>query len=243
MMTGSSKSVPIHHSGSSFHGDSLLCSSPKACGLGSSPKTKLGQQGVMAMAYTTEGGGGASSVKDHYATLGVSPGASMHEIKKAYRRLALQHHPDVCDGDNCTLNFQQINTAYEVETHLNGQVTLVPLSSCCQKSPKFPLQLVEPLPLCIYMVTLIDGGRHLLHALIDDVLLHKLEENYPAAVVSYVLQSLLRKSTLQFGEFEDDLSDNLEGFMGVGDDSWQDWEEWMGWEGAGTRDYSTHINV
>lgn len=138
----------------------------------------------MAMAYTTEGGGGASSVKDHYATLGVSPGASMHEIKNAYRRLALQHHPDVCDGDNCTLNFQQINKAYE-----------------------------------------------------------KLEENYPAAVVSYVLQSLLRKSTLQFGEFEDDLSDNLEGFMGVGDDSWQDWEEWMGWEGAGTRDYSSHINV
>ncbi|CAK9237798.1 unnamed protein product [Sphagnum troendelagicum] len=168
MMTGSSKSVPIHHSGSSFHGDSLLCSSPKACGLGSSPKTKLGQQGVMAMAYTTEGGGGASSVKDHYATLGVSPGASMHEIKNAYRRLALQHHPDVCDGDNCTLNFQQINKAYE---------------------------------------------------------------------------SLLRNSTLQFGEFEDDLSDNLEGFMGVGDDSWQDWEEWMGWEGAGTRDYSSHINV
>lgn len=89
----------------------------------------------MAMAYTTEGGGGASSVKDHYATLGVSPGASMHEIKNAYRRLALQHHPDVCDGDNCTLNFQQINKAYE------------------------------------------------------------------------------------------------------------DWEEWMGWEGAGTRDYSSHINV
>ena len=32
------------------------------------------------------------------------------------------------------------------------------------------------------------------------------------------------------------------GFMGVADDSWEDWEEWMGWEGAGTRDYSDHIN-
>jgi hypothetical protein len=60
------------------------------------------------MAYT-EG-----AVKDHYATLGVSPGASKHEIKKAYRRLALEYHPDVCDGDHCTWNFQQINKAYEV---------------------------------------------------------------------------------------------------------------------------------
>lgn len=33
-----------------------------------------------------------------------------------------------------------------------------------------------------------------------------------------------------------------EPMMGVNDDSWEDWEEWMGWEGAGTRDYSTHIN-
>jgi hypothetical protein len=31
--------------------------------------------------------------------------------------------------------------------------------------------------------------------------------------------------------------------MGVGDDSWEDWEEWMGWEGAGTRDYSSHVNI
>lgn len=61
-------------------------------------------------------------------------------------------------------------------------------------------------------------------------------------VIGFVGMSLLNATTTQFGEFEDDLSDNLEGFMGVGDDSWEDWEEWMGWEGAGTRDYSAHIN-
>ncbi|KAH8957591.1 hypothetical protein BDL97_07G100000 [Sphagnum fallax] len=161
MITGSSKSVPIH--GSSFHGDSLLSSSPRSCGLASNPRIRPGQ-GVIAMMPFTEGG----AVKDHYATLGVSPGASKHEIKKAYRRLALQYHPDVCDGEHCSLNFQQINKAYE---------------------------------------------------------------------------NLLSKRTLQFGEFEDDLSDNLEGFMGVGDDCWEDWEEWMGWEGAGIRDFSSHVNV
>lgn len=29
---------------------------------------------------------------------------------------------------------------------------------------------------------------------------------------------------------------------GMHDSSWELWEEWMGWEGAGIRDYSSHIN-
>ncbi|KAK8914482.1 hypothetical protein KSP39_PZI023988 [Platanthera zijinensis] len=29
---------------------------------------------------------------------------------------------------------------------------------------------------------------------------------------------------------------------GMDDSSWDMWEEWMGWEGAGIRDYSSHIN-
>lgn len=33
--------------------------------------------------------------QDHYAVLGVSPDATMEDIKRAYRRLALTHHPDV----------------------------------------------------------------------------------------------------------------------------------------------------
>ena len=33
-----------------------------------------------------------------------------------------------------------------------------------------------------------------------------------------------------------------EGSMGINNDLLEDWEEWMGWEGAGIRDYSSHIN-
>ena len=33
-----------------------------------------------------------------------------------------------------------------------------------------------------------------------------------------------------------------EPMRGMGDPDWDLWEEWMGWEGAGIRDYSSHIN-
>jgi curved DNA-binding protein len=50
---------------------------------------------------------------DAYETLGVPRGASDAEIKKAYRRLAGQHHPDK-GGD--TARFQEIQSAYETLT-------------------------------------------------------------------------------------------------------------------------------
>lgn len=46
---------------------------------------------------------------NHYTTLGVNSTASQDEIKKAYRKLASQHHPDK-GGD--TAKFQELQTAY-----------------------------------------------------------------------------------------------------------------------------------
>lgn len=53
--------------------------------------------------------------KDYYSTLGVVKNASRDEIKKAYRRLARKHHPDVNpDDDTAAHTFKEISEAYEV---------------------------------------------------------------------------------------------------------------------------------
>ena len=51
---------------------------------------------------------------DPYKVLGVSPDASDEEIKKAYRRLAKEYHPDRNPGDaEAAKKMQEVNAAYE----------------------------------------------------------------------------------------------------------------------------------
>ncbi|PHT79498.1 Chaperone protein dnaJ 8, chloroplastic [Capsicum annuum] len=108
------------------------------------------------------------SMRDPYKTLRIQPDASESDVRKAFRKLALQYHPDVCRGSNCDIQFNQINDAYDtVMSNLRGET----------------------------------------------------------------------KSAEIYEEYDDD-----ESMRGVNDPDWDMWEEWMGWEGAGIRDYSSHIN-
>ncbi|KAF3789846.1 Chaperone protein dnaJ 8 [Nymphaea thermarum] len=107
-------------------------------------------------------------LRDQYRTLRVEPGASEKEVRKAFRQLALQYHPDVCKGNDCGVQFHRINEAYDVV-----------MSSFREEEP-------------------------------DD-------------------------RACEFACDDDQM-------RGMYDSSWDMWEEWMGWEGAGIRDYSSHIN-
>ena len=53
--------------------------------------------------------------RDYYEVLGLQKGASDDEIKKSYRKLAKEYHPDLHPGDKtCEEKFKEIGEAYEV---------------------------------------------------------------------------------------------------------------------------------
>ncbi|CAF2140894.1 hypothetical protein HID58_006170 [Brassica napus] len=111
----------------------------------------------------------SSSIMDPYKTLKIRPDSSEYEVKQAFRQLAKKYHPDVCRGNNCGVQFQTINEAYNI-------------------------------------------------------------------VLKQIKNQM--EGTEEFQPF--DVYD--EGFNGMNDPDCDTWEEWMGWEGAGTRDYSSHVN-
>jgi curved DNA-binding protein len=58
---------------------------------------------------------GVNGYRDYFKVLGVERGADADTIKKAFRRLARQYHPDVNPGDrNAESRFKEVSEAYEV---------------------------------------------------------------------------------------------------------------------------------
>jgi molecular chaperone DnaJ len=52
--------------------------------------------------------------RDYYEVLGIGRAASQDEIKKAYRQMAREYHPDVSDAADAEVRFKEVNEAYEV---------------------------------------------------------------------------------------------------------------------------------
>ena len=62
-----------------------------------------------------------SKRKDYYKILGISKTSSMAEIKRAYKKLALQFHPDknVDNREEAEAKFREVAAAYEVFMNAN----------------------------------------------------------------------------------------------------------------------------
>src|SRR3974377_438078 len=57
----------------------------------------------------------ATKQQDYYETLGVKREASSEDIRKAYRRLARKHHPDLNPGDKAAgERFKKVQEAYDI---------------------------------------------------------------------------------------------------------------------------------
>src|SRR6267378_5726037 len=56
----------------------------------------------------------AVAFRDYYDALGVSRDASEEDIRRAYRKLARQYHPDVNKEEGAEDRFKEISEAYEV---------------------------------------------------------------------------------------------------------------------------------
>src|ERR1700741_4730854 len=69
-----------------------------------------------ASGFACSGEEGAEVAKrDYYETLGIARTASDAEVKAAFRKLAMKHHPDRNPGDkDCEHKFKEVNEAYEV---------------------------------------------------------------------------------------------------------------------------------
>src|SRR5882672_4770765 len=75
--------------------------------------------------------------KDYYAALGVQRDASADEIKKAYRKLAQKHHPDVSREKGAEEKFKEIAEAYQTLKDAEKRAAYDQLGSAYQPGQEF----------------------------------------------------------------------------------------------------------
>jgi hypothetical protein len=93
-----------------------------------------------------------------YATLGIKKTASADDIKRGFRRMAKQWHPDVCSEPNAAAMFRRIHNAYQVlsdddkRDRYDAGLTLQ--ASLTQHKPKFNVEYYRAPLRCGWILTM-----------------------------------------------------------------------------------------
>lgn len=94
---------------------------------------------------------------EYYRTLGLSRGADISDVKKAFRSLALKYHPDVNDSQEAKLKFQQVSEAYEqLLTYHRSSVAQIYAQASAQYQARFQ-QFYQPPPNPVFSQPIADS--------------------------------------------------------------------------------------
>ena len=74
----------------------------------------------------------------HYSTLGLSPGASREEVRRAYRRLVKNFHPDLNGGADTTAEFLKLQEAYRSLSGISAEAESPPRRKTEQRTQEPP---------------------------------------------------------------------------------------------------------
>lgn len=96
------------------------------------------------------GGGVADTTLYDY--LGCAPNATEAELKRAYRRLALQYHPDKNPTDTAAERFREIQEAWDVLSDPQKRKMYDRFGMMSTQLAEMPAVLLSPVPFCLLMV-------------------------------------------------------------------------------------------
>lgn len=98
------------------------------------------------MSFNTDSLGGVS-VQYYYGVLGLPVTATAEEVKKAYRRMAKQHHPDIVgNSPEAVRRFQEIGQAYEYLMAAFNRPPSYPINYYNPYAPQYPHRPPPPPP-------------------------------------------------------------------------------------------------
>lgn len=168
----------------------------------------------------------AKWTKDYYALLGVRSTATSAEITRAYRKLAVNLHPDKNKAPNATEKFQALGEAYDVLKNSGTRERYTAVWQLMKSKPKLGSKC-EPMPACKP-----SASRTSVFTAPEDDYMHSLDREYYHGQWTNMADVHLERHALSYGAqnyFEDLIAKERRQWIQVRSLCFQYWE----WHAAG----------